>query len=376
MLADFPEEHLHYARDSVRTAAYRAALRSVLRGGEVVLDLGCGVGVLGLLCVEAGASSVTVLDSLPVALTAGEVLGHVTRSDLVQVVQAESRHASFQHRFDLIVCDHVGYFGFDYGIIDLLADARRRFLAPSGRIVPGAINLYLAPVQDERNRTVVDGFMAPDLPPALGTLRRYAVNRKYAAKLAPEAVLGPPVWVGRIDFHADDPHVLTLEADLRIEKPGRLDGIAGWFDCELTESVRMTNSPLAAGRIDRPQAFFPIAEPLDVTPGDTVAARIIARPGDQVIAWTVHHHPSGRRFRHSTVDGMIATETDFRRRRPDHRPTLSAKAQARATVLGYCDGTRSRAEIEGAVMADHPGLFPTPEAIRRFVADVLDRDTE
>lgn len=341
-----------------------------------MLDLGCGVGILGLFSVEAGAASVTVLDNLPIALAAGEALEHATRSELVHVVQAESRHATFERRFDLIVCDHVGYFGFDYGIIDLLADARRRFLAPSGRMIPGAINLYLAPVKDERNRKVVDGFMAPDLPPALGTLRRYAVNRKYAAKLNPEAVLGPPVWVGRIDFHADDPHVLTLEADLRIESPGRLDGIAGWFDCELTDSVRMTNSPLVDGRINRPQAFFPIAEPLQVTQGDRVAARVIARPDEPGIIWSAHHQPSGRRFRHSTFEGMIVAEAGLRRSRPDHRPTLSAKAQARATVLGYCDGTRSRAEIEAAVMADHPGLFPTPEAIRRFVADVLDRDTE
>jgi hypothetical protein len=73
---------------------------------------------------------------------------------------------------------------------------------------------------------------------------------------------------------------------------------------------------------------------------------------------------------------MIVTEAELRRCRPDQRPRPTARARARAAVLGYCDGERSRAAIEAAVLADHPDLFPTREATARFVTDVLDRDTE
>ena len=45
-------------------------------------------------------------------------------------------------------------------------------------------------------------------------------------------------------------------------------------------------------------------------------------------------------------------------------------------MLGYCDGRRTAREIEQAVLRDHPGLFPSPEEIRRFVAQVLGRDAE
>ena len=42
-----------------------------------------------------------------------------------------------------MLCDHLGYFGFDYGIIELLQDARERFLKPRGIVVPSRVKLML-----------------------------------------------------------------------------------------------------------------------------------------------------------------------------------------------------------------------------------------
>jgi hypothetical protein len=45
-------------------------------------------------------------------------------------------------------------------------------------------------------------------------------------------------------------------------------------------------------------------------------------------------------------------------------------------VLSYCDGVRSHAEIEQAVLQNHPDLLPSTEEVARFVAVVLGRNTE
>ena len=36
--------------------------------------------------------------------------------------------------------------------------------------------------------------------------------------------------------------------------PSHLDGVAGWFDCQLVDDIRMTNSPLSGTPLARPQA--------------------------------------------------------------------------------------------------------------------------
>ncbi len=64
------------------------------------------------------------------------------------------------------------------------------------------------------------------------------------------------------------------------------------------------------------------------------------------------------------------------RSRPERVPRLSWEGEARVAVLGYRDGHRTAREIEQAVLRAHPNLFPSPEEISRFVAQVLGRDTE
>ena len=121
-----------------------------------------------------------------------------------------------------------------------------------------------------------------------------------------------------------------------------------------------------------------MATPLDAVPvrgGDLVRATIMARPAEHLIAWTVEFPATGRRFSHSTWQGMLLSPEVLMRSKPDHVPQLSHAGQARMTVLGYCDGKRSAQEIEQVVLRDHPHLFPSSGEISRFVAQVLGRDT-
>lgn len=138
----------------------------------------------------------------------------------------------------------------------------------------------------------------------------------------------------------------------------------------------MTNSPLAKDRISRPQAFMPIGEPLTVSEGDIVEASVAMRPDENLITWNLKHRNSGKSFRHSTWQASLFGTKHIQRARPDHVPHLSARGKARQIVLGYCDGRRSVAEIEAAVLREHPDLMPTPQALSDFVLEVLGRNTE
>lgn len=155
-----------------------------------------------------------------------------------------------------------------------------------------------------------------------------------------------------------------------------MHGLAGWFECELSEGVWMTNSPLAERPIQRSQAFMPIGEAVRVESGDVVKTTIMARPAEHLIAWTVEFLSTGQRFAHSTWQGMLFTPEDLVRKNPLRIPQLGRKGQARSTVLGYCDGKRTAHEIEQAVLRDHPDLLPSSGEIVSFVAQVLGRDTE
>jgi protein arginine N-methyltransferase 1 len=85
---------------------------------------------------------------------------------------------------------------------------------------------------------------------------------------------------------------------------------------------------------------------------------------------------SGRKFSHSTWQGELLQPAEILKHNPQHVPRPNRMGQARAIVFGYCDGKRTFAQIEEAVLREHPALFPSSGEISRFVAQVLGKDSD
>lgn len=370
------DEHLGYVADRIRREQFQAAIVKTIKAGDHVADLGCGSGILGLLCLQAGAGRVYGIDSTTMIEVARETFSRAGWAEQAIFIRGHSHRVELPEPVDLVICDHVGYFGFDYGIVHTLQDARRRFLKPGGGLIPARLRLHLGAVESESCRAKAEGWGAEGVPAEFHWLCQHTVNAKHAVQLPPEAVLGSPARLGDIDLRADHPDFFSWTAELPIERDGMMHGLAGWFECELAEGVWMTNSPLVDRAIQRPQAFLPIDEAVPVKAGDSVKVRIMARPADHLIAWVVDFPTTGQRFSQSTWQGMLLAPEDLPRSQPDRVPCLSREGQARIAVLGYCDGHRTAREIEQSVLRDHPNLFPSPDEISRFVAQTLGRDTE
>jgi protein arginine N-methyltransferase 1 len=369
------DEHLAYVADSPRLARFEAAVNAVVRQGDSVVDLGCGTGILGLLCLRAGAAKLYAIDSTEMLEVARDTLTRAGYSARAEFLHGLSSRVELPERVDVVICDHVGYFGFDYGIVETLTDARRRFLKPGGRLIPAHITLRLTAVESEKCRTLAEGWAAPNIPAEFHWLRERSANRKHAVKLHNDNLLALPVDLATIDFNADQPAYHRWTTELRIQRDGMVHGLGGWFTCELAEGICMTNSPLSDQAIDRAQVFLPIGEAIAVRAGDLLKASVMARPADHLIAWEVEVPAGGRKFRHSTWQGELLTSEEIARRNPAHVPRPSRTGYARTVVLGYCDGRRTVQQIEQVVLRDHPELLPSAEEISRFVAQVLGGDT-
>ncbi len=369
-------EHLRYVADRRRLERFEAAIRTVVQPGDRVADLGCGSGILGLLCLRAGASHVFAIDASNAIEFAHRTLARAGLADRVTFIRKLSQRTELPDRVDVVVCDHVGYFGFDYGIVHTMQDARQRLLRAGGSVIPARIRLELGAIASYAALERIDGWHAPEVPEEYHWCRQLAINTTHGVELARDALLAGPVELGEVDLRVDQPEYFRWAADLHIARDGVMHGLSGWFHCELAEGVWMTNSPLADRRIDRPQAFLPIDGAVEVRAGDRVTAIVMARPADNVVAWDVEFHRTGQRFRQSTWQSMIVAPDDLAQAHPNRVPHVSRDGRARITVLDYCDGRRTTREIGQAVLRDHPDLFPSADETLRFVAQVLGRDTD
>ncbi len=370
------DEHLGYVADAIRLEQFKSAVAQVVRQGDRVADVGCGSAVLGLLCLQAGAGHVDAVDSSAAIEIARQSLTAAGWGDKASFIHGKSFQVELPEAADIVICDHVGYFGFDYGLIETMADARRRFLKPGGRLIPGLLRLQLGAVESDKCHQLAVGWRAPGIPREFHWLRQHGINTKHAVNLQADEVLAGPAELACIDLQAENPDFFSWTAELTMARDGILHGLAGWFECELAENVWMTNSPLSAQAIKRSQAFLPIDGPLVVKAGDIVSATVMARPADHLIAWEVRHPATGKKFSHSTWLGDLLMQEQLGKTRPDHVPQLSRVARAKALVMGYCDGRRSVAQIQESVLREHPDLFPSAGEITRFVDAVLGGNTE
>ena len=370
------EEHLGYIADSIRLEQFKKAIAETIKPNDRVVDLGCGSGVLGLLCLQAGTAQVIAIDSTAMLEVARKTFKQAGFADRSVFIRNHSSRVTLTEPVDGVICDHVGYFGFDYDILATLQDARRRFLKPNGYLIPARLRLYIAAIESESCYTKAEGWQAEHIPAEFHWIRHHGINAKHAVELSSDDLLCVPAELADIDLSADNPEFYSWTSELHIERDGVLHGLAGWFNCELAQGVWMTNSPLSDQRIDRAQAFLPIDRALAVQAGELLKIRIMARPAHNIIAWVVECPASGQKFSHSTWQGLLLTREDLVRTQPDRVPHLNHLGKARNIVLGYCDGQRTIQEIEQAVLREHPDMFPSTDEISRFVAQALGRDTE
>jgi protein arginine N-methyltransferase 1 len=376
------DEHRHYLADQARNAAFRQAIEETVRPGDVVLDLGCGSGVLGLLACQAGAGKVYAIDSGGVIELARKLCEANGFADRVVYIKGMSTLVELPERADVVVADQIG-FGSEFGLFSYFDDARERLLKPGGALIPSRVDLYVAPVECPQVYDAVDFWSHDQAGFDVRPAHAAAVNACYRLRLSPDQLLGAPAMGASVSLLSPTPGALTMKTSFVVGRAGTLHGIGGWFGARLSHSARISNSPLADDAIDREQVFFAIERPVDVAEGDRVELAMHILTADHIVTWSVEvlgesGGPGGQirpgskgAFSHSTWKGMLVAREDLHRTRPDFVPTLKPRAAAWKSALELCDGRRSVAEIERDLYRRHPDLFRSPAEAAALVAEAI-----
>src|SRR5262249_369440 len=130
------DTHRQYLADDVRVSAFGRAISETVRPGDIVVDLGSGTGILGLLACPAGAGRVYAIEETGLIELARSVALANGVEDRIVFIQRCSSEVTLPERADVIMCDFIGGFGYDAALIEDGVDARNRFLAPGGRMIP------------------------------------------------------------------------------------------------------------------------------------------------------------------------------------------------------------------------------------------------
>ena len=144
-------------RDTTRTTAYQRFIASnpQLFRDKVVLDVGCGTGILSLFAAQAGARLVIGVDAADIADQAREIVRRNGYEGRVVIIKGRMEDVQLPvQAVDLIVSEWMGYFMLYESMLPSVLSARDRFLPktalPSPRVFPNRAVLYLAGMHDRR----------------------------------------------------------------------------------------------------------------------------------------------------------------------------------------------------------------------------------
>jgi protein arginine N-methyltransferase 3 len=148
ILSDIHETML---KDTIRTNAYRDFIynHKQLFSGKVVLDVGCGTGILSMFCAKAGAAKVIAVDNSAIIDKARENVFNNGFADKITCLRGKIEEVTLPvDKVDIIVSEWMGYCLLYEAMLDSVIWARDRYLKDDGLMVPSHMNMWFAPVAD------------------------------------------------------------------------------------------------------------------------------------------------------------------------------------------------------------------------------------
>ena len=166
--------HETMLRDEPRTSTYADAFvaNSAYMKDKVVLDVGCGTGILCMLAVRAGAKKVIGVDSSSIIERAQKVIDRNGMSDKITLVRGRLEEVKLplkDDEVDVIVSEWMGYGLYFENMLSSVIYARDTYLAPDGILMPSCAQIFIEAVtaQGEADRVAwwgnVYGFDMTDM---------------------------------------------------------------------------------------------------------------------------------------------------------------------------------------------------------------------
>ena len=368
--------------DAPRMDAYLSALRQVVKPDSVVLDLGCGPGLLALMACRFGARRVYAIEPDDVIQLAREAAAANGYSDRIEFIQDFSTHLELPEPADVIVSDLRGVLPWFRQHLPSIYDARQRLLAPGGTLIPRHDILWasVAEVPDHYAK-IVTPWEGNGWNVDLSSARNVVTNTWSKARVQPEQLLAEPACWAELDYYQVQDADIQAKIELTTTRPGTAHGLVVWFDAELIEGITISNRPGDAEMIYG-HGLFPFSQPVTVAAGDRIETTLAADLVGEDYVWRWHTCISDSKanikanFQQSTFFGGPFSAGQMRKRAAKFVPTLGDEGRVHALILQLMDGGTALEDIAKRVVESFPAEFGDFEKALGKVGEISQRFSE
>lgn len=251
--------HALMLRDEPRVEAYLGAMMRQKHRieGKVVMDVGCGTGVLSMFAaLHGGAARVYAIEGCAeIARLAEATILQNGLQDKVKVINAQVEKLDMSlipEKVDVMISEWMGFYLLHESMLDSVLVARDRFLKPGGQMMPSKAIMWASIISMD-HMTKWGNYYGLDMS-LVGNceLAMECTKPKVDMIVDEDQLLTAPAMIRSFDINTctlQDLQSFDCTLDFQVSRAGTAAAIAIWFDTEFaepgqSEAVVLSTSPM------------------------------------------------------------------------------------------------------------------------------------
>ncbi|KAI9306697.1 S-adenosyl-L-methionine-dependent methyltransferase [Cunninghamella echinulata] len=291
--------HEQMLKDRARTEAYRDFVyenKDVFKD-KIVLDVGCGTGILSMFAAKAGAKQVISVDNSEIIEKAKLNVKENGLDHIITLVQGKVEEIDIPvKQVDIIISEWMGYFLLFEAMLDSVLVARDRWLAPNGIMAPSHTRILMAALDDEDLKDDRVNFWNDVYGFKMTAMKEPVINEALIDFVKSSTVISDLVTLKDLYLQTITTQKLDFvtKFEMVVKRDGTIYAFGGWFDTWFTRDGHPIPLTQAEQRVDGEiflttgpfgedthwkQTIFILETPLQVKQGSRIIGTFICHKG-------------------------------------------------------------------------------------------------
>lgn len=234
--------HEEMLKDEVRTLTYRNSMyyNKHLLKGKIVLDIGCGTGILSMFAAKAGAAKVIGVECSNIVEYAKQIVADNHLDHIVTIIKGKVEEIELPDgitKVDIIISEWMGYCLFYESMLDTVLYARDKWLKEDGMLFPDRANLFITGIEDRQYKDDKINWWENVYGFNMSAIRNVAISEPLVDCVEPKQVVTNSSLLKEVDLYTVKKEDLTFTApfNLQVRRQDYVHALVTYFTVEFTK---------------------------------------------------------------------------------------------------------------------------------------------
>jgi len=280
--------HEEMLKDEVRTLTYRNSMyyNKHLFKDKVVLDVGCGTGILCMFAAKAGARRVIGIECSSIIDYAEKIVKANNLDNVISLVRGKVEEVSLPPdigKVDIIISEWMGYCLFYESMLNTVIWARDKWLTEDGIIFPDRATLHVTAIEDRSYKDEKINWWDSVYGFDMSCIRDVAVREPLVDVVDPKQVVTNSFLIKEVDIYTvkEGDIAFSTPFHLTTRRNDYLHALVTYFNIEFTKCHKRTGfstSPDAPYTHWKQTVFYLGDNDLTIKKGEEVTGVISMTP--------------------------------------------------------------------------------------------------